>query len=228
MLSPITQRKQSDMTESDDMDDWVASTTAMAIFGANSNTALTSPDLIRAAGCRAPQYIKLIETIQRGFPRTRRLTTLEVSQYWEVRHHFSVDNDLALLDQRIITPMPIGMPTDWCSMMLITAKKNGKPRRTIDYQHLNSQCKWETHHTGSPFHCLWFARTCGLQGPAQHFCMRGVYSPTYSLLSSFPCSSGGPLVGLTIRCWVTEVSSFPRNLWFRKVILPDPSTLIQY
>ena len=26
-----------------------------------------------------------------------------------------------------------------------------KPRRTIDYQHLNSQCKWETHHTGSPF-----------------------------------------------------------------------------
>ena len=43
------------------------------------------------------------------------------------------------------------MPTDWCSTMVITAKKNGKPRRTIDYQHLNSQCKWETHHMGSPF-----------------------------------------------------------------------------
>ena len=51
----------------------------------------------------------------------------------------------------IITPVPVGMPTDWCSTMVITAKKNGKPRRTIDYQHLNSQCKQETHHTGSPF-----------------------------------------------------------------------------
>ena len=35
--------------------------------------------------------------------------------------------------------------------MIITAKKNGKPRRTIDYQHLNSPCKRETHHTGSLF-----------------------------------------------------------------------------
>ena len=51
----------------------------------------------------------------------------------------------------IITPVPISMPTDWCSTMVITAKKNDKPRRTIDYQHLNSQCKRETHHMGSPF-----------------------------------------------------------------------------
>ena len=63
---------QSDVTESDDMDDWVASTTTMAIFGANSNTALTSPDLIRTAGHSDPQYIKLIKTIQKGFPRTRK------------------------------------------------------------------------------------------------------------------------------------------------------------
>ena len=40
----------------------------------------------------------------------------------------------------IITPIPIGTPTNWCSTMVITAKKNGKPRRTVDYQHLNSQC----------------------------------------------------------------------------------------
>ena len=51
----------------------------------------------------------------------------------------------------IISPVPIGTPTDWCSTMVITAKKNGKPRRTVDYQHLNSQCKRETHHTSSPF-----------------------------------------------------------------------------
>ena len=35
--------------------------------------------------------------------------------------------------------------------MVITAKKNGNPKRTVDYQHLNSQCKQETHHTGLPF-----------------------------------------------------------------------------
>ena len=51
----------------------------------------------------------------------------------------------------IIIPVRVSMPTDWCSTMVITAKKNGKPQRTIDYQHSNSQCKWETHHTGSPF-----------------------------------------------------------------------------
>ena len=44
----------------------------------------------------------------------------------------------------IITQVPVGMPTDWCCPLVVTAK-------TIDYQHLNSQCKRETHHTGSPF-----------------------------------------------------------------------------
>ena len=95
---------QSDVTESDDMNEWVTSTTTMATFGANSNTALTSPDLIRVAGHSDPQYIKLIKTIQKGFPRTRSLTAPEVRESWEVRHRLSVDNDLALLDQRIIIP----------------------------------------------------------------------------------------------------------------------------
>ena len=99
-----TKPTQSDVTESDDMDDWVASTTTMATFGANSNIAVTSPDLIRAAGHSDPQYIKLIKTIQRGFSRPRSLTAPEVCEYWEVRHRLSVDNDLALLGQRIIIP----------------------------------------------------------------------------------------------------------------------------
>ena len=51
----------------------------------------------------------------------------------------------------IITPVPVGIPTDWCSTMVITSEKNGKLRRTIDYQHLNPQCDQENHHTGSQF-----------------------------------------------------------------------------
>ena len=55
------------------------------------------------------------------------------------------------VERHIITPVSVGMPTNWCSTMVITAKKNDNPQRTVDYQHLNSQCKWETHHIGSPF-----------------------------------------------------------------------------
>ena len=43
------------------------------------------------------------------------------------------------------------MSPNWCSSMVKTAKENDNPWRTIDYQHLNSQCKWEIHQTGSPF-----------------------------------------------------------------------------
>ena len=56
------------------------------------------------------------------------------------------------VERGIIAPVPVGTPTEWCSTMVVTAKKDGRPRRTIDYQHLNSQCLRETHHTGSPFH----------------------------------------------------------------------------
>ena len=55
------------------------------------------------------------------------------------------------VESGVITPVPIGAPTDWCSTMVITAKKNWKPRRTVDYQHLNSQCKQEAHHKSSTF-----------------------------------------------------------------------------
>ena len=32
------------------------------------------------------------------------------------------------VERGIITPVPVGMPTDWCSTMVITAKNNGNPR----------------------------------------------------------------------------------------------------
>ena len=59
-----------------------------------------------------------------------------------------LDDDV---ERGIIIPVPIGEPTEWCSNMVIQSKKDGRPRRTIDYQYLNSQCMRETHHQGSPF-----------------------------------------------------------------------------
>ena len=71
-----------------------------------------------------------------------------------IPYHYREEVKKALWDdveKGIITPVPIGTPTDWCSTMIITAKKNGKPRRSVDNQHLNFQCKREAHHTSSPF-----------------------------------------------------------------------------
>ena len=42
--------------------------------------------------------------------------------------------------------------TTWCHRMVICAKNNGKPRRTVDIQALNVHVARVTHHTPSPFH----------------------------------------------------------------------------
>ena len=52
----------------------------------------------------------------------------------------------------IIIPVPLGTPVVWCALMVLGRKKDGSPRITVDYQHLNRQCFRETHHTEPPFH----------------------------------------------------------------------------
>ena len=63
----------------------------------------------------------------------------------------------ALLDRDvrrgILKPVDVNTPVVWCAPMVITLKPDGTIRRTIDYQHLNSQCLRQTHYTDSPF-CL--------------------------------------------------------------------------
>ena len=51
----------------------------------------------------------------------------------------------------MIIPVPWNTPVVWCAPMVVTTKSDGSPRRTIDYQHLNSQCFRQTHFTHSPF-----------------------------------------------------------------------------
>ena len=60
----------------------------------------------------------------------------------------SLDDDVL---RGIIAPVPIRTPVEWCTTMVIAQKKNGSIRRTVDLQHLNKQCKRETHHCPSPF-----------------------------------------------------------------------------
>ena len=75
-------------------------------------------------------------------------TPIPIPFHWKKEVKESLDRNV---ERGIIAPVPIGTPVEWCSPMVVIAKKNGKPRRTIDLQHLSSQCSRETHHCQSPF-----------------------------------------------------------------------------
>ena len=73
---------------------------------------------------------------------------IPIPRNWKERVKADLDRDVRL---GIIEPVPPGTPTIWCSRMVVVAKKNGTPRRTIDLQKLNEASYRDTHHTSSPF-----------------------------------------------------------------------------
>ena len=73
---------------------------------------------------------------------------IPIPVHWRHTVKKSLDHDI---QQGIIEQVPIGEPVEWCSRMVVVEKKDGRPRRTIDLQKLNQQCKRETHHCQPPF-----------------------------------------------------------------------------
>ena len=73
---------------------------------------------------------------------------IPVPHHWKKRVKEDLDRDVRL---GIIEPVPPGTPTIWCAKMVVVAKKDGTPRRTVDLQHLNAATYRETHHTPSPY-----------------------------------------------------------------------------
>lgn len=74
---------------------------------------------------------------------------LPVPLHWQEEVKAGLDQDVKL---GVIEPVPIGDPVTWCHRMVVIPKKNGNPRRTVDFQPLNTHATRETHHTVSPFH----------------------------------------------------------------------------
>ena len=72
-----------------------------------------------------------------------------VPLHWQDEVKEQLDQDVKL---GVIQPVPVGEPVTWCHRMVVCPKKNGKPRRTVDFQALNKHATRETHHTQSPFH----------------------------------------------------------------------------
>ena len=75
-------------------------------------------------------------------------TPVPVPIHWQEQVKADIDRDVSL---GVLEPVPVGEPVTWCHRMVICAKKNGKPRRTVDFQPLNKFATRETHHTQSPF-----------------------------------------------------------------------------
>ena len=76
-------------------------------------------------------------------------TPVPVPLHWRDDVKAGLDQDVRL---GVIEPVPVGEPVTWCHRMVVCAKKNGNPRRTVDLQPLNAHATRETHHTQSPFH----------------------------------------------------------------------------
>ena len=76
-------------------------------------------------------------------------TPIPVPLHWQEEVKAGLDQDVPL---GVLEPVPVGEPVTWCHRMVVCPKKNGKPRRTVDFQSLNLHATRKTHHTQSPFH----------------------------------------------------------------------------
>ena len=72
-----------------------------------------------------------------------------IAEHWTEEVKSSIEKDVQI---GILKKVPFNEATEWCSRMVIVKKKDGRPRRTVDYQQLNKQCMREPNHCESPFH----------------------------------------------------------------------------
>ena len=66
---------------------------------------------------------------------------IPVPHHWKSTIKESLARDI---EQKIIKPVDNNTPAELCSPMVITMKKDGTPRRTIEVQKLNFQTAIET------------------------------------------------------------------------------------
>ena len=71
-----------------------------------------------------------------------------VPVHWHDEVKAGLENDVKL---GVLEKVPVGEPTTWCSRMVVVAKKDGKPRRTVDFQHLNKASGRQTNPVKAPF-----------------------------------------------------------------------------
>ena len=103
---------------------------------------ITSKPLPQMSG--KPQKFHLVEN---ALPYAAH-SPIPIPHHWkeEIKTQLETDVEMGILQK-----VPVGEPTEWCMRMVVVAKKDGKPRRTVDFQPINKFCLRETHHTPPPF-----------------------------------------------------------------------------
>ena len=71
-----------------------------------------------------------------------------VPMHWQEKVHMDLVTDVKL---GVLEKQPTNAPTTWLSRMVITAKSNSQPRRTVDYQPLNKYMQRQTFPMETPF-----------------------------------------------------------------------------
>jgi hypothetical protein len=71
--------------------------------------------------------------------------------HWRSKVKQDIDSDVRM---GILDKTPVGEPTTWCAPMVVAAKANGDPGRTVDFQKLNKACVRKTHHMKPPYHLV--------------------------------------------------------------------------
>ena len=71
-----------------------------------------------------------------------------VPLHWQVAVKAGLDRDVQL---GVLQRVPVNTPARWQSRMVVVAKHDGSPRRTVDYKNLNQNAPRQTHHTASPW-----------------------------------------------------------------------------
>ena len=72
-----------------------------------------------------------------------------VPLHWEQEVYEDLMSDVKM---GVIERHPHGEKVTHCTRMVVRGKPDGRPRRTVDLSHLNSQCDREDHPMRSPFH----------------------------------------------------------------------------
>ena len=71
-----------------------------------------------------------------------------VPLHWQEAVREGLERDVRL---GVLERVPLNTPVRWQSRMVCTAKHDGTPRRTVDYNAVNANCPRQTHHTPSPW-----------------------------------------------------------------------------
>ena len=126
---------------------------------------------------------------------------------WQEEVKAALDADVRL---GVLEKVPVGNPVTWCHRMVVCAKKNGKPRRTVDFQSLNIHAARETHHSPSPFHQ---ARGVPEGQRKRFFSMRGMGITVYGSTKMINISRLSSLLGdVTAIAWPLKDTARPETV----------------